>query len=213
MVKNIIDYARVYPPEAMAEGAPKASYLYNLLRPELVKRNPIPLSSDAFSRFGGHDKDAHNTEVLKATQRLHKNIIPTFAAWLDSQDERKLKGLRLTQLMHREGINMRHVSVLAFLVLKKRSLISLFLFDQLGLLRNNVSKPHVKSLLLNEMMARAIKCTLEMLMRKKMEQIRVPSEEPYRRLVIDYFNVLLGKRPESSMYWRTEIKVLLPVIP
>lgn len=46
-----------------------------------------------------------------------------------------------------------------------------------------------------------------MLMRKKMEQIRTPSEEPYRRLVIDYFNVLLGKRPESDMYWRIELKV------
>lgn len=83
---------------------------------------------------------------------------------------------------------------------------SLFFF-QLGLLRTHVTKPHVKTLLLNEMMSRAIKCTLQMLMRKKMEQIRVPSEEPYRRLVIDYFNVLLGKRPESDMYWKIEMKV------
>jgi hypothetical protein len=79
------------------------------LRPEFVKRNPVPLSSDAFSRFGQHHKDVHEREVVEATQRLHRKVIPRFAAWLDSQDERRLKGLKLTQLMHREGINNRHV--------------------------------------------------------------------------------------------------------
>lgn len=94
---------------SLSQSAPKASYLYHLLRPELVKRNPVPLSSDGYSRFGSHNADAHNKEILKATQRLHEKIIPSFATWLDNQDDKKLKGLKLTQLMHREGINVRHV--------------------------------------------------------------------------------------------------------
>lgn len=183
----LLDFARVYPPEAMPEGSPKASYLYCLLRPEFVKRNPVPLSSDAFSRFGQHHKDVHEREVVEATQRLHRKVIPRFAAWLDSQDERRLKGLKLTQLMHREGINNRHLGRIRFLV----------------------SSAPVKQLLLNEMLSRAIKCSLRLMLRRKMEETTLPSEEPYRRELIDYFNLVLGKRPESDHFWKVEIKRVL----
>jgi hypothetical protein len=102
------------------DRSPKASYLYCLLRPEFVKRNPVPLSSDAFSRFGLDHKDVHEREVVEATQRLHRKVIPRFAAWLDGQDERRLKSLKLTQLMHREGINNRHVPARLTLTLPRR---------------------------------------------------------------------------------------------
>lgn len=41
----------------------KARHLINLLRPELVKGNKKPLSSDAFTFFGAHDAKIHNEEV------------------------------------------------------------------------------------------------------------------------------------------------------
>jgi hypothetical protein len=48
-------------------------------RPELVRRNPVPLSSDAMSKFGIHDKSEHDLEVETATFNLIHHIIPTFA--------------------------------------------------------------------------------------------------------------------------------------
>jgi hypothetical protein len=80
---------------------------------------------------------------------------------------------------------------------------------QLGRIRFLVNSAPVKQLLLNEMLSRAIKCSLRLMLRRKMEETTLPSEEPYRRELIDYFNLVLGKRPESDHFWKVEIKVML----
>ena len=46
----VLDFQRVFPPESPAEGEPRRSVLYNLLRPEFVAKYPNPLSSDALSK-------------------------------------------------------------------------------------------------------------------------------------------------------------------
>jgi hypothetical protein len=75
------DTARLFPPTA--PEAKTRTQLYCTLRPEFVKLNPCPLSSDAFSRFGGSDNAIHDDEVVSATQRLIQSIIPSFASYLD----------------------------------------------------------------------------------------------------------------------------------
>jgi hypothetical protein len=50
-----LDFARVYPAEPPATASTSLSYLVKVLRPELVRANPVPLSSDAFSPFGAID--------------------------------------------------------------------------------------------------------------------------------------------------------------
>ena len=42
---------------------PKGEFLYEMMRPEFVKKYKIALSSDAFSGFGAHDAQIHNQEV------------------------------------------------------------------------------------------------------------------------------------------------------
>jgi hypothetical protein len=83
----VIDLARVFPPAA--EEGVRRTYLYRLLRPEFVKTYHKPLSSDAFSLFGGADNNAnaegHDKEVQEATNYLLESKIPAFAAWLDEQ--------------------------------------------------------------------------------------------------------------------------------
>ena len=90
----LIDFARVFPPETPESGysiAPnetlvystqtrcppsyrtKGAFLYRLLRPELVVRNGVALSSDSFSRFGGPTMDLrepHDTNTKNATDVL-----------------------------------------------------------------------------------------------------------------------------------------------
>jgi hypothetical protein len=63
-----------------------APHLVYLLRPELVRTNPVPLSSDAFSRFGLLDGDTHNAAVDSAFRRLMRNVVPSVAAMLEERE-------------------------------------------------------------------------------------------------------------------------------
>jgi hypothetical protein len=79
-----LDFARLFPPEGRNLDEVKSErgrHLYKFLRPELVKTNDVPLSSDVFSRWSSLDpeKHKHEAEVAKATQEVYATIIPNFA--------------------------------------------------------------------------------------------------------------------------------------
>eukprot|EP01105_Mastigella_eilhardi_P027289 TRINITY_DN8340_c0_g1_i1.p1 TRINITY_DN8340_c0_g1~~TRINITY_DN8340_c0_g1_i1.p1 ORF type:complete len:943 (+),score=171.83 TRINITY_DN8340_c0_g1_i1:238-2829(+) len=120
----LLDFARVFPPEApLDDGSFVQRYtLFKLLRPELVKQNLVPLSSDAFSGFRYQGDASDEAAVSEATSRLHKKVIPEFAQWLKSQCQTKawsaLQG-RFSELLHREGINIRHLGRVRKFVLKE----------------------------------------------------------------------------------------------
>eukprot|EP01087_Luapelamoeba_hula_P004788 TRINITY_DN14754_c0_g1_i1.p1 TRINITY_DN14754_c0_g1~~TRINITY_DN14754_c0_g1_i1.p1 ORF type:complete len:155 (+),score=21.54 TRINITY_DN14754_c0_g1_i1:3-467(+) len=81
----VVDLARLFPPEAPSPDEPRAVY-YNMLRPELVKNNPVPLSSDALTGWGARDREhgpANSGEVRECSKRLHTQVIPALAAALD----------------------------------------------------------------------------------------------------------------------------------
>lgn len=132
----ILDTARVFPPD-VPKVSIRCGHLYRLLRPELVKQNPVPLSSDAFSRWGLHRAAQHNKEVVEAARRLTSEIIPAFIAHLretladgsggEGHHHRgsgvlfdfwptnigtHIDGELLTQQMHRRGINARYLSTI-----------------------------------------------------------------------------------------------------
>jgi hypothetical protein len=49
----VLDFSRTFPPapDGVGAAAPgKGAYLYRVLRAELVQKNDVPLSSDAFTR-------------------------------------------------------------------------------------------------------------------------------------------------------------------
>jgi len=113
----IIDTARVFPPEKPIPGK-QGSHLYNLLRPELVRSNKVPLSSDAFTKFSGPDSDKNNEDVERSQKRLFVSIIPNFVLSLNQKVRRsKCENilelshmLMLVDSMHREGINVRYLN-------------------------------------------------------------------------------------------------------
>eukprot|EP01105_Mastigella_eilhardi_P009703 TRINITY_DN2284_c0_g3_i5.p1 TRINITY_DN2284_c0_g3~~TRINITY_DN2284_c0_g3_i5.p1 ORF type:complete len:849 (-),score=229.70 TRINITY_DN2284_c0_g3_i5:89-2314(-) len=110
----VIDTARLFPPEPPIRAG---AHLYYLLRPELVKKSKVPLSSDAFSMFGCDDAEVHESEISVAQERLFRETIPNFVMTVNQQ-VKKCPGLSIQQLyqklqliegMHREGINVRHL--------------------------------------------------------------------------------------------------------
>ena len=164
----VIDCARVMPPEAPSKTARIGSHLYNLLRPELVKSNQVPLSSDAFARFGKQDPNhkIHNKEVRDATSRLFDDVIPHFAKTLDNLNPKVLTNWLSTEKLHRAGINLRH----------------------LGLVRCKTVNPTAKTVLLTEIVARVLKNIIRKMFRDKLRDIQTPSEQPYYSLLLTFMN-------------------------
>jgi len=62
------------------------------------------------------------------------------------------------------------------------------------------------------MCARVVKNKLRTLLRNRMKQLKVPLEDPYRRLVVEYLNVVLGHSEQSEQYWERKIKPALQSI-
>lgn len=65
------------PPEPPVSGRPN-SIFYQLLRPEFVKKQSVPLVADAFSNFSIADPKAglYCADVIKVTQTLFGNNNP-----------------------------------------------------------------------------------------------------------------------------------------
>ncbi|GAB5364258.1 hypothetical protein AAMO2058_000954400 [Amorphochlora amoebiformis] len=78
----VIDCARLFPAEP-PDPTIRNGHLYRMLRPELVRTNRVPLSSDVYLKLASHDKKSMD-EVSNAFRRLRLKVIPKFAAWLDS---------------------------------------------------------------------------------------------------------------------------------
>ena len=116
----ICNLGRTYPPEHPEETPhirrePRdMSIFWKLLRPEFVRRNPLPLSSDALSMFCDEtrDEEEHSLNIKSATNRLVNEVIPQFAEWLSTRETDELNKMDLRFDMHRAGINMRHLGLI-----------------------------------------------------------------------------------------------------
>ena len=81
----------------------RGHHLFSLLRAELLKSLPSPLSSDAFTGFGWHDAAVHNREVKAATELMTGSMIDMFAQDLLNRRVMVYNGTHLTTLMHERG--------------------------------------------------------------------------------------------------------------
>lgn len=187
------DYARLMPPQVRLErdrASGRQTHLFQLLRPELVQTNSVPLSSDALTGLGKSDPDrkTHNDEVIAASKRVFEQIIPTFVQRLERERASDLRASKqLCDQLHSAGINIRHLGLLYSLIRPKY--------------------PTVRKALLTEMAARIMKDDIKEKLRVTMQRVRVPSEEPYRLALLQYLNSVFVT--SSSDYWDIEFPVLL----
>ena len=181
----VIDLARVFPPTCL-DARVKETFLYELMRPEWVADNSVPLSSDAFSGFSSFRMDSlDNREVFESTQRLVNVRVPEFAQWLDTAMLAPTfahKALKvLTEELHRRGINCRY----------------------LGRVRSHCLTEAARNVLLVEIVARVVKNILRERLRVLSRTLRVPGEMPYRKAIVGLLNMVLGHPPaQSQAFWR-----------
>lgn len=176
----VIDFARVFPPEAPCKKT--REIYYNLLRPEFVRMNPVPLSSDAYSGFSA-DNDPP-TEVYNATIYLFKNIVPQFVhQQLSKLTIENFKSFRLTEQLHRSGLNCRHLGRVRAQVYSAESTFvtkSVTQFDFLLIY------------LLSEMLARLLTSILRNLLREEMRGAKIAArEDPYVEVVYQFLLIVL----------------------
>jgi hypothetical protein len=63
-----------------------------------------------------------------------------------------------------------------------------------------VDESEFKQIILMEIVARCIKNNLRWKFREKMKAIKLPMEEPYRLVVITYFNLVFGNHKTSDRF-------------
>jgi len=165
----------------------RASTLYRLLRPEFVETNPVPLCSDAFTHFqdADPDKEQHNQEIVEATKRLFQEVIPDFADALNRHHETPVTFEELSQMMHKRGINIRHM----------------------GRVRKLVTVPHLRSFLLTDLVARVCKNDLRHRLRMMLKTNAASKPDVVRKEVVAYFNLILGSSKRTLRHWNLDIKV------
>lgn len=143
----------------------------------------------------------HNQEVLQATLRLHKEVIPNFAKALSSEFDAaftasepkavQLYSETLRHRLHAAGICMRH----------------------LGLVRAATTSAELKRLLLIEMLARILKCLLNNKLREAVATNVGIAQEHCRTIAskVICLAVHVGDETKVKKFWSSRAKLTLQV--
>ncbi|EAL69344.1 hypothetical protein DDB_G0276089 [Dictyostelium discoideum AX4] len=187
----LLDFARLSPPEPPKH---RGSYLYKLLRLELVRKYQKPLCSDAFSPMSSIDIDMHNVEVQEAYDDLINNIIPKFSKFIQTRDEicfqtnssveilrqanNKIKDI--SKLLHAEGINVRYIGEVA----------------------SHCTSIGYKRFFTIEAIVRTLKSLARELLRREMKKTHLPSDYPYRNLLLNFLNLIFDDyKGKTELFW------------
>lgn len=186
----MIDLARLFPPEFPFDASGKNEIWFKLLRGEAVRSYPAPLSSDALTNWGASNARINNNEVKNASVWLKDVLVPKAALQIDEAVRlgNANNNFRIKDVLHQMGVNCRH----------------------LGLVRNSCVEPLSKQLVQTELIARTIKCHFNEQLRALMAQLRLPVDQPYRHLLVQLLNLVLGNRGEKSVsFWTIELKEMV----
>eukprot|EP01102_Stenamoeba_stenopodia_P002205 TRINITY_DN1198_c0_g1_i1.p1 TRINITY_DN1198_c0_g1~~TRINITY_DN1198_c0_g1_i1.p1 ORF type:complete len:1050 (+),score=251.40 TRINITY_DN1198_c0_g1_i1:69-3218(+) len=177
----VLDVSRIWPPEK-PNASLQGSFLYKLLRAELVSRYSKALSSDAYSLFGKDNAAEHDAEVTEATMFLFQQVIPEFADLLSRMDETTLTAPRLIEELHRAGINIRHLG-------RVRACIP-------------TEKTRLREIILEELICRSLKNDL----RRRMRDLNSSNDMDYNNLVASFFNFVFCGLKETDTYWNIDLR-------
>lgn len=197
----LLDFSRMLPPQAPHRGSPGISYLYRLLRLELVQKYPVPLCADGFSPFlrlnpKGEESEelkaevkAIHTDLRDATLHLTQQVIPEFARILQALSDPLRREVNLIHELHYHGINVRYL----YAVLKHLT----------------PEEKYWRARILVEMISRVIKDLANILLRSSMRQFCYAGEGIYRREVVRFLNQVVDSGKKGEKWWS---ELLLPAL-
>lgn len=201
----VLDFSRTFPPAAPeldADGNPKEprAVFYKMLRPELVKTNNVPLSSDAFTGWETFDNERlqNRQDVIEATERILKECVPAlitelealdlntisdnyFSIWKGGTAKAILKMLAILNLpsrLHARGINVRY----------------------LGHIRSRLKSPSWRILITSIAVARLLNDKLREKLRSQV-RYKAVSDAACRFEIAEFFNNALFRQLARSETW------------
>jgi len=200
----VVDFARVMPPEAPSTDEEHPSkprcVFYQFLRPEYVAcLQQQQLCSDAFTGWdlNSESPETNSEEVRRATEHVYRVLVPKFAKKLVAEisnlspealaNPEELVELLSGRALHPRGLNMRH----------------------LGRVRKQVEDGLTRELILSVAVGRTLKHFVNGKMRRKMREIQVPAEEPFKKVVLDFLNKVVSKERKYDRFWKVEVKATL----
>ncbi|KAJ3236306.1 hypothetical protein HDU81_010895 [Chytriomyces hyalinus] len=161
------------------------------LRPEFLKIYSAALASDAFTSSSGcgrKERELNDTEVARASRYLEETWIPQVVKQLDELEVRPLEGTMIAAEMHRLGVNVRYLGVVA-----KESRI-----------------PYIRDMVCIEMAARAFKNLFHARLRGLMVHFRsvgaTQVEEETKKFTASMFSTMLGNSESSLKFFDEKLK-------
>ena len=195
---NEVCYASKYdeesPPHSDDEGSPTKKRPTHHPSPTSYadpSLPPGPLSPDALSAFSNFDPYAvdRNREVIRATERLIKEVIPAFAKQLAGMSPLDVCSMDFSVCFHVRGINMRHMGLV-------RSLIP----------HSNATSAIRTSLLL-QIVSRTLKNITRDYQRRWMKSEQSTSEQGMHMLLTEVLNLVVGSNTNSDTFWTDKVVV------
>ena len=184
--------------------------LTHQLRPEFVQHYAKPLTGDAYrpEMEAMEDFTENAQQTCEASLHLHRVTIPALVNSIDNLSQILLDSSSLTNFLHINGVNMRH----------------------LGKMYTAAKYPHTKSLLLVEITSRSAKHVLNQTLRSISRKARAEMMNAEARgrskkddfmehnsklrqqlhvNVLDFLNLVVGQGEESDRFWEN---TMLPVM-
>jgi hypothetical protein len=152
---------------------------------------PCPLSPDALTAFSNFDPAAvdRNREVIRATERLVKEVVPALARSLADMSEKAVHDLDVSVFFHYHGVNIRHI----------------------GLVRSNIPASKTTTLirtkLLKQIIARTLKNICRDFQRRWMRSEQSSSDQGMFLLLTQFLNLVVGCHDNSEKFWEERVCV------
>eukprot|EP01127_Copromyxa_protea_P019689 TRINITY_DN6444_c0_g2_i4.p1 TRINITY_DN6444_c0_g2~~TRINITY_DN6444_c0_g2_i4.p1 ORF type:complete len:903 (+),score=135.68 TRINITY_DN6444_c0_g2_i4:266-2710(+) len=171
----------------LGEQAPaKREVLYYMFRPEWLQECKVKVSSDVFTKFGIDNCKEHEEEVAQITKKLVEEHIPAFAQWLVENSAKIVSSLHFPKLLQEHGINLRYTGLLFTLIPDTCKRLK---FHTIGF----------------QMLVRVITDLLQAQLRSRTFE----SYGMFEQDLVNFFNLVLGKGPESDRFWQSTVPVQL----
>ncbi|KAJ3198191.1 hypothetical protein HDU82_001276 [Entophlyctis luteolus] len=162
------------------------------LRPEFIRHYSSPVSSDAFtgaSGCGRKERDLNDAEAVRASQYLRETWILEVVKLFDELDVRPLDSMYIAQELHKLGVNVRY----------------------LGLVAQLSHIPYIRDMACIEMVARAFKSIFVSRLRSLMIHFRsvgaTQIDEETKSFACNMFSIVLGVGEKSNKFFEEKLSV------
>ena len=198
----LIDFSRVLPPVTPRKSKPGA-HLYELFRPEFIKKYKTSLCSDSYSKFLKNRAEdlAARRNVDEATHYLRTSLIPRVSRFLPESLKSASSVLpsHVTELLHAKGVNIRYLGLILAELIKSQQETS----------EGSPLAPLIAqaiSLVAVEIYARAFNSLTRELLRQNTFSHATPILSEHRGMIVSSLNLLFGQSAMSLRFWGDDLR-------